>query len=242
MCEPWWPGVVVLLAAASARAADGTLADRRLARGRVDAADSRAGARAALRHRHARRLRSLGHPPSYAGAEQARRWVERARTTCARVLHLSAYGRAGRAGAGGARRSRRRRAASSRSSIGSLQRALRPRRRRRSVAPRSRGRRSTAIGSTRRWRRTATGPRSSASARGAQQRPPSARALGQRPPLSPWSGDETIWPPPSPRRARAREELLDDGVPLSQLYERTRRARRGGAVRDRSASPARTSG
>src|SRR6266404_1793685 len=89
-----WVGVVFLLAASPARAADDTL-------GTLDTGNSHEvvwtppvavpirGPRFAPVTLDA--YVALGHPPSYASAELARRWVERDPGVRA-VLHLFAYG------------------------------------------------------------------------------------------------------------------------------------------------------
>src|SRR4051794_5736208 len=86
-----WVGVVLVLATAAARAADGTL----------ETGGSHEGVWTPPLPLPVRGPRfapvtldayvALGHPPSYASAELARRWVERDPNVRA-VLHLYAYG------------------------------------------------------------------------------------------------------------------------------------------------------
>ncbi|HEX9101771.1 MAG TPA: thioredoxin domain-containing protein, partial [Polyangia bacterium] len=160
---------------------------------------------------------SLLHPPSYASAEQARRWVERDGGVRA-VLHLSAYGAPaelamealfeaadeGRFFALFDRLVQSRLAVVATSDLARLGREAG-----------LDGERLDDALATRRHR--ADLERLQRDARASGHHAPELLVNGRR--VSPWSGDETIGRAIAEAHARA-EELSADGVPLSQLYDR----------------------
>ena len=210
-------GVALMLAATSARAADGTVATGashevvwtpptlvpvrgpRFAPVTIDA------------------YVSLLHPQSYASAEQARRWVERDPGARA-VLHLSAYGAPaelamealleaadeGRFFALFDRLLQSRVVFATSDDVARLGRE----------AGLDGDRLDEALAS---HRHRADVERLQRDARASGHHPPELLVNGRR--VSPWSGDETIGRAIAEAHQRA-DELLADGVPLSQLYDR----------------------
>jgi protein-disulfide isomerase len=160
---------------------------------------------------------SLGHPPSYAAAEQARRWVERDSSVRA-VIHLYAYGapaeqalealvEAGEEGRFYALFDRLLQSRLSFAAAADLPRLGRE-------AGLDGARLDEALAT---HRHKSEVERIQREARNSGHHPPELLVNGRR--ISPWSGDETIGRSIAEARARA-EELLADGVPLSQLYDR----------------------
>lgn len=160
---------------------------------------------------------SLGHPPSYAAAEQARRWVERDASVRA-VLHLYAYGAAAEEAMEALVE------ASAEGRFFALFDAL-VQARASFAAPVDLARigRQAGLDGARLDEALATHrhrsevERLQRQARNASHHPPELLINGRR--VSPWSGDEAIGHAIAEARARA-EELLADGVPPSQLYDR----------------------
>jgi protein-disulfide isomerase len=160
---------------------------------------------------------ALGHPPSYASAELARRWVERDPGVRA-VLHLFAYGipaeqaleallEASEEGRFFALFDRYVQSRLTFASPADLSRLGRE-------AGLDGARLDQALASHR--HRTEL-ERLQREARATGHHPPELLVNGRR--VSPWSGEEAIGRSIAEARTRA-EELLADGVPLSQLYER----------------------
>ncbi|MGZ3429853.1 MAG: DsbA family protein, partial [Polyangia bacterium] len=160
---------------------------------------------------------ALGHPPSYASAELARRWVERDPNVRA-VLHLFAYGipaeqameallEAGEQGRFFAlfdRYVQSRLTFASPADLGRLGRE----------AGLDGARLDQALAS---HRHRGELERLQREVRATGHHPPELLVNGRR--VSPWSGDEAIGKSIAEGRTRA-EELLAEGVPLSQLYDR----------------------
>lgn len=160
---------------------------------------------------------ALGHPPSYATAELARRWAEREPGVRV-VLHLFAYGAPAETAleellcAGDQGRffdlfDKLVQARTTFAAPASLSRLA--------VESGVDGARFAEAMASHRHR--ADAERILRDARGSGHHPPELLINGRR--MSPWSGDETIGRGIAEARGRA-EELLADGVPLSQLYER----------------------
>ncbi|MCU1283362.1 MAG: DSBA-like thioredoxin domain protein [bacterium] len=161
---------------------------------------------------------ALGHPPSYASAEIARRWAEKDPSVRA-VLHLFAYGIPAElamealleAADEGRFFALFDRYVQSRMTFGGgtadLARVGRE-------AGLDGARLDEALAS---HRHRGELERLQREARAAGHHPPELLVNGRR--VSPWSGDEAIGKNIGEARTRA-EELLADGVPLSQLYER----------------------
>ncbi|MCA1662852.1 MAG: thioredoxin domain-containing protein, partial [Myxococcales bacterium] len=157
------------------------------------------------------------HPPSYAAAEQARRWVERDSSVRA-VMHLYAYGAPAEqalealveAGAQGRFYALFDRLLQSRLSF--AEPADLPRLGRDAGLDGARLDEALAT-----HRHKSEVERIEREARNSGHHPPELLVNGRR--VSPWAGDENLGRSIAEARARA-EELLDDGVPLSQLYER----------------------
>src|SRR6185312_7714629 len=210
-------GVVVLLAAAGARAADGTVATGashevvwtpptlvpvrgpRFAPVTVDA------------------YVSLLHPQSYASAEQARRWVERDPGVRA-VLHISAYGVPAELAMEALLE-----AADQGRFFALFDRLLGSRVITLDAADLGRLGRDAGLDGDRlddalaTHRHRADVERLQHEARVSGHHAPELLVNGRR--VSPWSGDETIGRAIAEAHQRA-DELLADGVPLSQLYDR----------------------
>lgn len=160
---------------------------------------------------------ALGHPPSYATAELARRWAEREPGVRV-VLHLFAYGAAAEtaleallvAGDQGGFWPLFDKLVQSRQSFAApanLQRLC-------IEAGLDAARMGPELAA---HRRRADVERLLREGRSSGHHPPEILINGRR--MSPWSGDETIGRAIAEARARA-EELLADGVPLTQLYDR----------------------
>ena len=210
-------GVVVLLAAAGARAADGTVATGashevvwtpptlvpvrgpRFAPVTIDA------------------YVSLLHPQSYASAEQARRWVERDPGVRA-VLHISAYGVPAELAMEALLE-----AADEGRFFALFDRLLGSRVITLGDADLGRLGRDAGLDGDRlddalaTHRHRADVERLQHEARTSGHHAPELLVNGRR--VSPWSGDETIGRAIAEAHQRA-DELLADGVPLSQLYDR----------------------
>jgi protein-disulfide isomerase len=160
---------------------------------------------------------ALGHPPSYASAELARHWVEKDPGVRA-VLHLSAYGvpaelamealleasDQGRFFALFDRYAQSRITFSGPIDLARLGRE----------AGLDGARLDEALAT---HRHRGEVERLMREVRASGHHPPELLVNGRR--MSPWSGDEAIGRGIADARARA-EQLLADGVPLSQLYER----------------------
>jgi len=210
-------GVALMLAATSARAADGTVATGashevvwtpptlvpvrgpRFAPVTIDA------------------YVSLLHPQSYASAEQARRWVERDPGARA-VLHLSAYGAPAELAMEALLE-----AADEGRFFELFDRLLQSRVVFATAADVARLGREAGLDGDRldealaSHRHRADVERLQRDARASGHHPPELLVNGRR--VSPWSGDETIGRAIAEAHQRA-DELLADGVPLSQLYDR----------------------
>ncbi|HEX6836769.1 MAG TPA: thioredoxin domain-containing protein, partial [Polyangia bacterium] len=210
-------GLLMLLAAASARAADGSLTTGgshevvwtppslvpvrgpRFAPVTLDA------------------YVSILHPQTYASAEQARRWVERDPGARA-VLHLSAYGPPAELALEALLE-----AADQGHFFALFDRLLQSRVVAVGVADLERLGRDAGLDGARlddalaTHRHRADVERLQHEARTDSHHPPELLVNGRR--ASPWSGDETLGRVIAEAHARA-DELLADGVPLSQLYER----------------------
>ena len=210
-------GVALMLAATSARAADGTVATGashevvwtpptlvpvrgpRFAPVTIDA------------------YVSLLHPQSYASAEQARRWVERDPGTRA-VVHLSAYGAPAELAMEALLE-----AADEGRFFELFDRLLQSRVVFATAADVARLGREAGLDGDRldealaSHRHRADVERLQRDARASGHHPPELLVNGRR--VSPWSGDETIGRAIAEAHQRA-DELLADGVPLSQLYDR----------------------
>jgi protein-disulfide isomerase len=160
---------------------------------------------------------SLGHPPSYAAAEQARRWVERDSSVRA-ILHLYAYGAPAEQALEALVE-----AAEEGRFYALFDRLLQSRLSFAAPVDLERIGREAGLDGARLDESLATHRHKSdverlqREARSSGHHPPELLVNGRR--ISPWSGDETIGRAIAEARARA-EELLADGVPLSQLYER----------------------
>ncbi len=160
---------------------------------------------------------ALGHPPSYATAELARRWADKEPGTRV-VVHLFAYGAPAEqalealleAADEGRFFALFDKLVQSRQSFAQPTELLRI-----GVEAGLDGARLSDALATRRHR--AAADRLQREARGSGHHPPELLINGRR--ISPWSGDETIGRAIVDARTRA-EELLADGVPLSQLYDR----------------------
>ncbi|HEY2749092.1 MAG TPA: thioredoxin domain-containing protein [Polyangia bacterium] len=160
---------------------------------------------------------TLGSPPSYIGAEVARRWVEKDPTVRA-ILHLYAYGNHAELAMEALLE-----AADEGRFFVLFDRLVQSRLTFSGPVDLARLGREAGLDGARlddalaSHRHRSDVERLQREARGAAHRPPELLVNGRR--LSPWSGDEAIGKGIAEARARA-EELLADGVPLSQLYER----------------------
>lgn len=160
---------------------------------------------------------SLLHPQSYASAEQARRWVERDAGTRA-VLHLSAYGAPAELAIEALLE-----AVDEGRFFALFDKLLQSRIVFATSADLERLGREAGLDGERlddalaAHRHRADAERLQREARASGHHAPELLVNGRR--VSPWSGDETIGRAIAEAHQRA-DELLADGVPLSQLYDR----------------------
>ncbi len=160
---------------------------------------------------------AIGHPPSYASAELARHWVETDPDVRA-VLHLFAYGPPAEQTMEALLE-----AAAQGRFFALFDRLVHSRLIAAGPAELSRLGRDAGLDGARldqalaSHRHRGEVERLQRDARASGHHPPELLINGRR--MSPWSGDETIGRAIAEARTRA-EELLADGVPLSQLYDR----------------------